>query len=43
MITLLVAFAPLLVCVVLLTTTLVAPNAKTIETIANGVIKGGVR
>jgi len=40
---LLVALAPLTVFVVLFTTTLVAPSAKTIETIANGVINGGVR
>jgi len=34
--------APLLVLVVLLTTTLVAPKAKTTDTKANGVINGGV-
>jgi hypothetical protein len=34
--------APSLVLVVLLTTTLVAPNAKTNETSANGVTNGGV-
>ncbi len=37
------AGAPSLVCVVVFTTTFVALNAKTIETIANGVINGGVR
>lgn len=37
------AGAPLTVWVVLLTTTLVAPSAKTIETMANGEINGGVR
>lgn len=40
---LLLDLAPLTVLVVLLTTTLVAPSAKTIETIANGEINGGVR
>ena len=35
--------APSLVCVVVFTTTLVALNANTSETIANGVINGGVR
>lgn len=39
----LVAEAPLTVWVVLFTTTLVAPNARTIDTIANGDINGGVR
>ncbi len=37
------AAAPFTVWVVLLTTTLVAPSANTIETIANGEINGGVR
>jgi type III secretory pathway component EscU len=41
--TLLLALAPFTVWVVLLTTTLVAPSAKTIDTIANGEINGGVR
>ncbi len=35
--------APSLVLVTVLVTTLVAPRAKAIETIANGVINGGVR
>ena len=39
----LLAAAPFTVWVVLLTTTLVAPSANTIETIANGEINGGVR
>lgn len=39
----LVTAAPSLVLVALLTTTLVAPNARTIDTIANGVRNGGVR
>ena len=39
----LVTVAPSLVFVALFTTTLVAPNANTMETMANGVINGGVR